>query len=160
AVGEGIVRFFSHSQKPAGLMMELFKKTFGLELIPESPYTAAARIGLDKEQEKACNDLEMTYLGVETKPLMDEAAEEEECARRRPTWLTGSSFAAASAASSCSGSGWRRSSSRGRSPRRSTGSSGSGSRAASSSTRAPSRRSSRAARPGTIARRRKRSFAG
>ncbi len=82
AIGEGVVRFFSHANKPAAAMMELFKKTFGLELIPESPYTAAARIGLDKEQEKAWNDLEMTYLGSETRPLMDEvtdeAAEEEE----------------------------------------------------------------------------------
>lgn len=78
AVGEGVVRFFTHANKPAAAMMELFKKTFGLELIPESPYTAAARIGLDKEQEKVWNELEMTYLGAEARPLLDEAAEEEE----------------------------------------------------------------------------------
>ena len=78
AVGEGVVRFFTHANNPAAAMMERFKKTFGLELIPESPYTAAARIGLDKEQEKVWNELELTYLGAETRPLLDEAAEEEE----------------------------------------------------------------------------------
>lgn len=77
AIGEGVVRFFSHSVKPAGAMMELFKKTFGVELVPESPYTAAARIGLDKEQEHAWNELEMTYLGSTEAGGIDEAAEEE-----------------------------------------------------------------------------------
>lgn len=79
AMNEGVVRFFSHSQKPAAAVMELFKKTFGLELIPESPYTTAARIGLSKPQEKAWHDLEMTYLAeVPKRSLLDEAAEEEE----------------------------------------------------------------------------------
>jgi len=79
AIGEGVVRFFSHSQKPAAAMMELFKKTFGLELVPESPYTAASRLGLSKDQEKAWHDLEMTYLASSPKrSLLDEAAEEEE----------------------------------------------------------------------------------
>ena len=79
AIGEGVVRFFSHSQKPAGLMAELFKKTFGLDLVPESPYTAAARLGLDKAQEKAWHDLEMTCVASEPRrTLIDEAAEEEE----------------------------------------------------------------------------------
>ncbi|HVJ91915.1 MAG TPA: hypothetical protein VM580_19075 [Labilithrix sp.] len=79
AIGEGVVRFFSHSQKPAGLMTELFKKTFGLDLVPESPYTAAARLGLDKAQEKAWHDLEMTCVASEPRrTLIDEAAEEEE----------------------------------------------------------------------------------
>ncbi|MBX3214719.1 MAG: hypothetical protein KF850_21970 [Labilithrix sp.] len=77
AIGEGIVRFFSHAQKPGAAMMELFKKTFGLTLVPESPYTAAARIGLDKAQEKAWHDLEMTYLASTARLAMDEAAEEE-----------------------------------------------------------------------------------
>jgi DNA recombination-dependent growth factor C len=78
AIGEGVVRFFSHSQKPGAAMMELFKKTFGLTLIPESPYTTAARIGLDKAQERAWNELEMTYLGSSSGLSIDEAAEEEE----------------------------------------------------------------------------------
>lgn len=78
ALNEGVVRFFSHATKPAGTMMELFEKTFGLKLVPESPYTAAARIGLDKTQERAWNDLEATYLASGPKhALHDEAAEEE-----------------------------------------------------------------------------------
>lgn len=80
SIGEGIVRFFSHSQKTGASMMELFKKTFGLGLVPESPYTLAARVGLDRAQEAAWQDLEMTYLGDGSGPARahDEAAEEEE----------------------------------------------------------------------------------
>ena len=79
SLGEGVVRFFTHAQKPAGVMMELFKKTFNLNLIPESPYTLAARIGLDKAQEKAWNELEMTYLatGLPGQIEIDDAAEED-----------------------------------------------------------------------------------
>lgn len=62
SLGDGVVRFFSHATKPAGLMTELFEKTFGLRLIPESPYTLAARIGLDKTAERAWRDLEATCL--------------------------------------------------------------------------------------------------
>jgi len=76
AVGEGVVRFFSHAQKPAGAMTELFKKTFGLTLIPESPYTAAVRLGLDKGQQKAWHALELTYL-ASGPSRQDHAAEEE-----------------------------------------------------------------------------------
>lgn len=79
AVNEGIVRFFSLSQRPGAVMTELFKKTFGLELVPESPYTAASRIGLSKEQQAAWNDLEMTYLATTSRrrAARDHAAEEE-----------------------------------------------------------------------------------
>lgn len=80
SLGEGIVRFFSHATKPGASMMELFKKTFGLTLVPESPYTLAARLGLDKAQEKAWQDLEITCLASDGRQLHvgDEAAEEEE----------------------------------------------------------------------------------
>jgi hypothetical protein len=79
---EGVVRFFSHGLKPGAAMMELFTKTFALRLVPESPYTLAARVGLDKEQENAWQDLEMTYLGSGIDDLggdgeLTEAAEEE-----------------------------------------------------------------------------------
>jgi recombination associated protein RdgC len=43
---EGLVRFFSHSDRPTLEMLELFKATFGIELVPESPFTLARRIGL------------------------------------------------------------------------------------------------------------------
>jgi len=84
AVNEGLVRFFSHSEKSASVMTELFKKTFNLTLVPESPYTLAAKVGLSKAEEKAWKDLEMTYLASTPKrskledAAMDFAAEAEE----------------------------------------------------------------------------------
>lgn len=75
ALDEGVVRFFSHAPKPGALMSELFQKTFGLKLVPESPYTLAARIGLDREQETAWNELEATCL-AEKRTEISAAAEE------------------------------------------------------------------------------------
>lgn len=80
SLNEGLVRFFSHSTKPAGLMTELFTKTFGLKLVPESPYTLAERIGLSKPQEAAWQEMEAVVLADEESlrfSLPDEAAEEE-----------------------------------------------------------------------------------
>jgi hypothetical protein len=57
---EGVVRFFSHSAKPSLAMSDLFTKTFGLKLLPEAPYTLAARLGLQRAQEKAWDNLEET----------------------------------------------------------------------------------------------------
>jgi recombination associated protein RdgC len=65
SMNEGLVRFFSHSDKSAGSMMELFHKTFGLKLVAESPYTLAARLGLSKPQEHAWQELEITVLATE-----------------------------------------------------------------------------------------------
>ncbi|WP_394821290.1 hypothetical protein [Pendulispora albinea] len=59
---DGIVRFFTHAPKTAGLMSELFYRTFGLKLVPESPYTLAARLGLSKAQEAQWQALAMTSL--------------------------------------------------------------------------------------------------
>ena len=80
SLDEGLVRFFGHAPKPAAAMMELFSKTFGLRLVPESPYTLAARIGLSKAQERAWQDLEPILLaGEDAAPRrIDDAAEEEE----------------------------------------------------------------------------------
>jgi len=65
ALNEGVVRFFSHADKAAGVMTELFHKTFGLRLVPESPYTLAERIGLSKAQESAWQDIDFTVLAKE-----------------------------------------------------------------------------------------------
>lgn len=65
SMNEGTVRFFSHSEKAAANMLELFQKTFGLKLSAESPYTLAARLGLSKAQEHAWEDLEVTVLAQE-----------------------------------------------------------------------------------------------
>lgn len=56
SLNEGLVRFFSHGPRAAGHLSELFAKTFGgfgLKLVPEAPYTLAARLGLSKAQESA-----------------------------------------------------------------------------------------------------------
>lgn len=58
SLNDGIVRFFSRSARPAAALAELFQKTFGLKLVPEAPYTLAARIGLSKAQEKTWDALE------------------------------------------------------------------------------------------------------
>ena len=65
SMNEGIVRFFSHAEKVAGNMTELFFRTFGLRLVPEAPYTLAARLGLSKPQESAWQELELTVLAEE-----------------------------------------------------------------------------------------------
>ena len=75
SINEGIVRFFSHSPKPAGTMTELFHKTFGLKLAAESPYTLAARLGLSKAQENAWQEMDISLLATEDGA--DAAAEEE-----------------------------------------------------------------------------------
>lgn len=63
---EGVVRFFTQSQKPAAIMNELFTKTFGLKLVPEAPYTLARRLGLLDKHEKAWDALEgLTLLSTE-----------------------------------------------------------------------------------------------
>lgn len=57
SLDENLVRFFSHSPKPIAIMTDLFQKAFSLKLIPESPYTLAARLGLDRDAERAWQEL-------------------------------------------------------------------------------------------------------
>lgn len=66
SLNEGVVRFFSHAEKAAGAMTELFHKTFGLKLVPESPYTLASRLGLSKAQESAWAEIDVTVLARES----------------------------------------------------------------------------------------------
>jgi DNA recombination-dependent growth factor C len=65
SMNEGVVRFFSHADKAAGNMMELFHKTFGLRLVAESPYTLAERLGLSKAQESSWQEIDLTVLAKE-----------------------------------------------------------------------------------------------
>lgn len=60
SMAEGIVRFMGTSAKAGALMSELFHKTFGLKLTPESPYTQAMRLGVSKVEEVAWNGAEVT----------------------------------------------------------------------------------------------------
>ena len=62
SLDEGIVRFFTHSQRTTLNMMELFSKTFGLKLLPEAPYTLAARLGLSESEQAIWEALEPTVL--------------------------------------------------------------------------------------------------
>lgn len=62
---EGVVRFFSHAKSATEAMLELFERTFGLALVPESPHTLGQRLGLDEAQEKAWAELSMTSLARE-----------------------------------------------------------------------------------------------
>lgn len=58
----GVVRFFSHSVKTHFMAQELFERTFGLKLVPESPGTAAERRGLDARAGAAWDALQPTSL--------------------------------------------------------------------------------------------------
>lgn len=58
SLGEGIVRFFSMSPKTTAAMTDVFQRTFSLKLVPEAPYTLAARLGLGKAEESAWDALE------------------------------------------------------------------------------------------------------
>jgi recombination associated protein RdgC len=53
-----VVHFHSQAERITTLFDDLFKKTFKLDLIPESPGTAAHRIGLDAKQTTAISGLE------------------------------------------------------------------------------------------------------
>lgn len=65
SLDEGVVRFFTQSAKPALAMSDLFTKTFGLKLVPETPYTLADRLGLSKAEEKSWETLEETVFAAE-----------------------------------------------------------------------------------------------
>lgn len=56
----GVVRFWNQSARVHEALSELFAETFQLELVPESPYTAAAEIGLSAAHARAFEDLRPT----------------------------------------------------------------------------------------------------
>jgi hypothetical protein len=61
---ENVVRFFTHSKKTTDVMIDLFQKTFGFELVAESPYTLGKRIGFTDAQLEAWEELEPTLLSA------------------------------------------------------------------------------------------------
>jgi hypothetical protein len=65
SLDEGVLRFFSHGPKQGAFLDALFTKTFALKLVPEGPYTLAARMGLRAEDELRWESLEPTSLAVE-----------------------------------------------------------------------------------------------
>jgi recombination associated protein RdgC len=60
----GVVRFWNQSPRVHEALSELFVETFQLELVPESPYTAAAEIGLSAAHARAFEDLKPTAFNV------------------------------------------------------------------------------------------------
>ncbi|HEX4336641.1 MAG TPA: hypothetical protein VH062_12050 [Polyangiaceae bacterium] len=65
SLDEGIVRFFSQSERSILAMSDLFHRTFGLKLVEEAPYTLAVRLGLSKAAETAWQALQATTVAVE-----------------------------------------------------------------------------------------------
>lgn len=65
SIEENVVRFFSHADKATATMLELFQQTFGIELVPESPFTLGRRLGLTPDQMRVWESLEMTVLATE-----------------------------------------------------------------------------------------------
>jgi recombination associated protein RdgC len=60
-----VALFFSHAKKMHELVQELFEKTFRLQLLVESPGTAADRRGMNAAGQKAFSVLEATSLAVD-----------------------------------------------------------------------------------------------
>ena len=71
---EGVVRFFSLAAKPSLAMSDLFQRTFSLKLVPEAPYTLAARLGLSSAEDKAWAELEPVSLATEENLAAEERA--------------------------------------------------------------------------------------
>jgi recombination associated protein RdgC len=65
SLDEQVVRYFSHSARSITSMIELFEKTFHIQLVPEAPYTLAARSGVLSQREKLWEQLEPTDLRSE-----------------------------------------------------------------------------------------------
>jgi recombination associated protein RdgC len=65
SLDEKLVRYFSHSANSIARMLELFEKTFHIQLVAEAPYTLAARSGALASREAAWDKLEQTDLRSE-----------------------------------------------------------------------------------------------
>lgn len=78
---EKVVRFFTHSKKTTDVMVELFQKTFGFELLPESPYTLGQRLGLTDAQLDTWDELEPTSLFDEARSTEGAQAAQKKGAR-------------------------------------------------------------------------------
>lgn len=59
----GVVRFFNQSPRVHEQFMALFEKTFSLELVADSPYISAERLGLREAELHALSGIEASTLG-------------------------------------------------------------------------------------------------
>ncbi|MDI1450944.1 hypothetical protein [Polyangium sp. 6x1] len=57
-----VLHLYSQSERISALLDDLFKRTFKVDLVPESPGTAADRLGLDAKEARAMAGLEPTIL--------------------------------------------------------------------------------------------------
>ncbi|KYF66121.1 hypothetical protein [Sorangium cellulosum] len=62
----GVVRFWNQSPRAHEGLAELFEDTFELDLVPESPYTAARELGLTSEQQSAFELLKPTVFHADS----------------------------------------------------------------------------------------------
>jgi hypothetical protein len=94
---EGVVRIWTHSKRLLDDFAALFEKTFDLRLVFESPYTAAERSGLDREQLTALKNVDPTPLHAaprspKTAPRRKAAGELDLVERIETTRFLGSEF--------------------------------------------------------------------
>jgi recombination associated protein RdgC len=61
----GVVRFWSNSKGLHERLQEIFHDTFGLDLVPEGPYTTALRLGPTDAQIEAIGALEHTVFATQ-----------------------------------------------------------------------------------------------
>ena len=59
SMNEGSVRFFSHAEKAGRQHDRAVPQDVRPQLVPESPYTLASRLGLSKAQESAWQEIEI-----------------------------------------------------------------------------------------------------
>lgn len=64
SLNHNVVRFWSPSQKLGEEFSALFEQTFGLRLIPDSPFTAAAALEFNKPSLEALASLTPEYFGA------------------------------------------------------------------------------------------------
>ena len=57
-IDQGVLRFWNHANRANEIFVELFEKTFGLQLVLQSPFTLAQRAQLDEKQLEAMAALE------------------------------------------------------------------------------------------------------
>jgi hypothetical protein len=57
-----VLHLYSQAERISTLLDDLFKRTFKVNLVPDSPGTAAERIGLDAKETRAFSGLEETTL--------------------------------------------------------------------------------------------------
>jgi len=80
----GVVLFFGHSKRMILDFMALFEKTFGMQLLEDSPHAAATRAGLPRELERAFKAIEPLSFSSGRKRLGKTVKSEPESSAAQP----------------------------------------------------------------------------